>query len=243
MEAELATNFVAVKRPKNLSSQVAEQLMDSINKGVFTSGDYLPSENKLVEIFKISRGVIREALLTLSAKGIIEIQKGKGARILHPSIEPILDTFALLVNYKCGESGLKYTQEARVLIEPQIAAVAANFRKDEDVDKLQSCLDNMKKYRQNEKLLSFYDIEFHKQLAASCGNPIFSIIMEPIFHFLQTYHKEMFIGVSDKEIEITFSDHENIIKAIKERNSKEAINIMKKHFTVAHKTMEKLLSY
>jgi len=241
METLKDNNFVAVKRPKNLSSQVAEQLMDSINKGVFTSGDYLPSENKLVEIFQVSRGVIREALLMLSAKGLIEIQKGKGALILHPSIDSMLDSFALLVNYKCGDYGLKYTQEARVLIEPQIAAIAAKFRKDKDIDKLQQCLDNMKKHEKDEKLLSYYDVEFHKQIAISCGNPIFSIIMEPIFHFLQVYHQEIFIGVSSKEIDITFKEHEKIIKAIKEKDSKTAFNTMKIHFTVANKTMGKLI--
>jgi len=243
MEMLKTNNFVAVKRPKNLSSQVAEQLMDSINKGVFTSGDYLPSENKLVEIFKVSRGVIREALLMLSAKGIIEIQKGRGAQILHPSIDPMLDSFALLVNHKCGDFGLKYAQEARVLVEPQIAAVAAKFRKDEDLDKLQQCLVNMDKYKEDKKLLSFYDIEFHKQIASSCGNPIFSITLEPIFHFLQVYHQEIFIGVDSKTLENSLMDHENIFKAIKERNSNTAFNTMKQHFTIANNAMEKLLPY
>lgn len=241
MDTIKENGFVAVKRPKNLSNQVAEQLIDSINKGVFTNGDYLPSENKLAEIFSVSRGVIREALLMLSAKGIIDIQKGKGALILHPSIDPILDPFALLVNYKCGDDGLKYTQQARVLIEPQIASVAAAFRQEKDIDNLKRCIENMRKHENDQKLLSFYDIEFHKQIALSCGNPIFSIIMEPIFHFLQTYHQEMFVNVGPREMENTFIEHEEILKAIEEKNSKAASNVMKKHFTSASKSMGKFL--
>ena len=67
--------FTSVTRPKNLSSQIEEQILNAINKRLFAVGDYLPSENKLAELFKVSRGVIREALFMLSAKGIIKVTK------------------------------------------------------------------------------------------------------------------------------------------------------------------------
>ena len=241
MDIQQENNFVAVERPKNLSIQVADQLMTAINQGVFSNGDYLPSENKLVEIFEVSRGVIREALLMLSAKGIIEIQKGKGARLLSPSIDHLLDPFSLLINYKCGNKGLKYTQEVRFLIEPQIASLAAKFRKEEDLEKMRKCIINMEEYKEDRKLLSFYDVEFHKIIARSCGNPMFSVIMEPIFHFLQTYHQEMFVGKPKKEIDVTSAEHEHILIAIEMKDSKAASDIMKRHFTVASKTISNIL--
>ena len=90
MEILGENNFKSVTRPKNLSSQIEEQLQNAINKGVFSVGELLPSESKLVEIFNVSRGVIREALLMLSAKWIIEIQKGKGAIVLNPSAGAVI---------------------------------------------------------------------------------------------------------------------------------------------------------
>ncbi len=229
MEALSNSNFKSVTRPKNLSSQIVEQLMDAINKGVFGAGNYLPSESKLVEIFGVSRGVIREALLMLSAKGVIEIQKGKGALLLKPSIDNIFDSFSSLVNYRCGNEGLRYTQEIRMVIEPQIAALSAEKRSDEDISKLENAINKMKNVGHDNTLLSLHDIEFHKNIWYSCGNPMFSIILEPIFHFLTTYHKNIYVNTSVSQIDGTFNEHENILNAIKDRDGEAASRFMKHH--------------
>lgn len=233
-------DFTSVTRPKNLSIQIEEQLLNAINKGVFALGEYLPSENKLVEIFNVSRGVIREALLMLSAKGIIEIQKGKGAKVLNPTIEQLLDPFSSLVNFKCGNKGLKYSLDVRMIIEPQIAALAAKIRTKNDLKKLTHCIENMEKNKDNIKLFIFYDIEFHKTISHSCGNPMFSIILEPIYHFLQTYHYKTFEGLSSNPA--TINNHQKIFKAIEGNKSKEAFDAMNQHLNIPQKRINKLFT-
>jgi len=230
MERLKKNQFKSITRPKNLSNQIEEQILNAINKRLFAVGDYLPSENKLVELFKVSRGVIREALFMLSAKGIIEVKKGKGARVINPSIKPLLDPFSSLVNYKCGDKGLIYSMHVRVLIEPQITALAAESRSEKDIIKLNDCYLNMEKNKNDRKLLTFYDIEFHKMVSRSSGNPIFPIILEPIFHFMQTYHQE-----SNEDLnadQITFDYHKKILYAIEQKNSAEAFRYMKEHLEV-----------
>ena len=221
--------FKTIQHPKKLSTQIEEQLLDAINKGVFTAGDYLPSENKLVEIFSASRGVIREALLMLSAKGVIEIKKGKGAKLLKPSIDSLLDPFSSLVNYRCGNNGLKYVMEVRIVIEPYIVARVALEHEEKDIKKLYRCLHDMSEVKFNKKKLSYYDIEFHKNIWLSSGNPMFSILLEPIFHFLQKYHEEIFLNVSSENIDDTIYDHEKIIEAIQNKDSKAAAKLMEEH--------------
>ena len=238
MEILAESNFTTVTRPKNLSIQIEEQLIDAINKGVFTVGDYLPSENKLVEIFGVSRGVIREALLMLSAKNIVEIQKGKGTLLLSPSINSLLESFSSLVNYKCGNKGLKYTQEVRMMIEPHIASLAAEKWEEKDLEKLHKCIEDMEKNKDYKNKLSYYDIEFHKTISHSCGNPMFTIILEPIFHFLQTFHQETFEDLTSDQITLEF--HYKIFKAIEERNRKAAFSAMSQHLSIAQKDVNKL---
>ncbi len=233
-------NFTSVTRQKNLSTQIAEQLIAAINKRVFTVGDYLPSENKLIEIFGVSRGVIREAILMLYAKNIVEIQKGKGALLLNPTIDSLFDSYSSLVNYKCGNKGLIYTQELRMMIEPHTASLAAKNREIKDLLKLSDCLDNMEKYRKDKEKLSIYDIEFHQIISHLCGNPMFTIILEPIFHFLQTFHKETFEDLNSNQITLEY--HFKIFEAIKERKSKEAFYAMKKHLAIAQKDIDRLYS-
>ncbi len=238
MEVLEQNNFTTVTRPRNLSAQIEEQLLDAIKKGVFTVGSYLPSENKLAEIFNVSRGVIRESLLMLSARGIVDIQKGKGALLLRPSINSILDPFSSLVNFRCGNQGLKYTQEIRAMLEPQVASFAASLRTENDLKKMASSIEEMKLNKDNRELMSYYDIEFHKTISLACGNPMFSIILEPIYHFLQTYHQETFEDISSNEL--TFEFHYKILEAIRSKDSQKSFSLMKEHLDIAEKDINRL---
>ncbi len=233
-------SFTSVVRPEKLSVQIEAQLQNAINKGVFAAGELLPSENKLMEIFHVSRGVIREALLLLSAKGIVEIHKGKGALVRNPSIEPLLDSYASLVNYRCGNNGIKNALEARIVIEPQVATLAAELRSNDDVVKLGQCLKNMEDHIHDRKQYNFHDVEFHRTISQSCGNPMFTIILDPIFHFLQTYHQETIDSLISHKKTLVY--HRMIFEAIKNKNSGEAFDAMKEHLSEGLKDVNKLFN-
>lgn len=233
METFEETSFTSVTRPKNLSSQIEEQILVAINRNVFAVDDYLPSENKLVKIFNVSRGVIREALLMLSAKGVVEIQKGKGAKVLNPSMDLILDPFSSLVNFKCGNHGFESSMNVRILIEPHVTKLAAENRTDEDLKKLHQIMAKMEEYVDDRKQINMYDVNFHKAISVACGNPMFSVILEPIFHFLRTYHRESLIGTVPNEITIDF--HHKILSAVEAKNGKEASQAMYEHLTFGTK--------
>ncbi|MCM4173518.1 FadR family transcriptional regulator [Arenibacter sp. TNZ] len=223
-------NFKSVTRVKNLSGQIEEQLIKAINNGVYTNGELLPSENKLTEIFDVSRGVVREALLMLSAKGIIEIKKGKGALVLSPSVKTLFEPLTALINYKCGNQGFECTQQVRKSIEPFIAGLAAENRSSKDLKSMQICIDNMEKNSTNKKQLTYYDVEFHKAISQASGNPMFLIIMEPIYNFLRTFHYSELEGSSNYSITREF--HNTIYKAIENGNKDEAHNAMLDHLMV-----------
>ncbi len=229
MDLEIENSFNSVTRPKNLSSQIEDQLLDSIKKGVFPVGSLLPSESKLVEIFNVSRGVIRESLLLLSAKSIIEIHKGKGAVVINPSMELLFDPFSSFVNFKCGNKGLKCALETRIMIEPQIASIAAKLRTEENLIKLKYCFHKMKKFVNDKRLFNYHDVEFHKTISLSSGNPMFSIILEPIFHFMQSYHLDTFLDLNENEFTLDF--HNRIYLAIEKKKSDEVFSLMSDHLT------------
>ncbi len=238
MEGLNKKEFSPIKRPKKLSYQIEEQILNAIRQKVFGVGDLLPAENKLTEIFNVSRGVIREALQMLSTKGLIEIQKGKGAIVLNPSIEAILDPFSSFIDYKCGNKGLICSLGARINIEPQVAALAAQNRTNRDIEKLKGFYENMEKNKKDIETLHFYDIEFHNAISIASGNPLFAIILEPIYHFQQTYYKEA-LNIFHQDHE-TFDYHLKILDAIKEKDSKSAAQFMKEHLSIALKYIESL---
>ena len=58
--------------------KIASLIQDEILTGLFSSGEYLPSERDLAERFEVSRPVVHEALLSLQSKGLITMRPRHG---------------------------------------------------------------------------------------------------------------------------------------------------------------------
>jgi len=70
--------------PIPLYHQLYEILKNKIEEDQMKSGDYLPSENKLAQMYGVSRLTVRQALSELAEEGLIEKQRGKGTIIIQP---------------------------------------------------------------------------------------------------------------------------------------------------------------
>lgn len=233
MKKALDFSLQNIERPLKLSEQVEFQLRDALNKNVFTQGDKLPSEHELCKIFGVSRNVIREALLILSAKGMIEIRKGKCAIVLEPTISNVLDSFSQLVNFKCGNKGLEHILFVRKIIEPTVALTSALNRSEEDLRQLKKCLDIAEETKDDIVKISQWDIHFHHAIAKSCDNPLIPIVLEPIFHVLSKFHPPIFYD--EQVIQITIKYHQRIFAAISAQKSEDAFKAMELHLQMAEK--------
>lgn len=222
-----------------LSEQVESQLFEAIQKNVFVDGDYLPSENELTKIFGVSRSVIREALLRLSVRGIIKVKKGKGAQVLKPSIDHVLDPFSRLVNYRCGDEGLIYIIKVRQIIEPPVAGLAAEHRSDMELARLAECVSEQKRPTENGIKISEWDIEFHQTLARASGNPVIPIILRPLYDVLEKFHFPVFID--EPIIERTIKSHERILEAVQKKDANAARQAMVAHLTGGEENARNLL--
>ncbi len=221
----------AIARPEKLSLQIEAQIRGAIEKKVFISGDNLPSEQKLCKIFKVSRSVVRESLFILSAKGLIDIKKGKCATVLEPTIDNVLDPFSQLVNYRCGNKGLDYILAVRKLLEPEITFLSAQHRSSKDLEEMEKCLELMQAAKKDIIKISHWDIQFHNAIVNSCNNPLMPIVLEPIFHVLAKYHPPIFYD--ENVVRITTTYHEKIIDLIAAQKKDEAFDAMKMHLEVA----------
>ena len=70
-----------VVQSEKLSDQISTQLLKTIISGHYKPGDLLPPERNLAEVFGVSRVVVREALGSLLAKGIVSVRQGKGTTV------------------------------------------------------------------------------------------------------------------------------------------------------------------
>jgi GntR family transcriptional repressor for pyruvate dehydrogenase complex len=127
-------------RTQRVSDQIIEQLQAAIFSGKLKPGDRLPPERELVERFQASRASVREATRTLELAGLVTVRPGAGggAYVTAPNFELVAN--ALRTMLRAGRFELTELYQARLLLEPGIAEIAAKAADDEDVALLHACL-------------------------------------------------------------------------------------------------------
>jgi DNA-binding FadR family transcriptional regulator len=168
-------SFKPVKQSR-VSDEVAEQLKRSILLGYFKAGDKLPSERDLADQFKVSRIAIRESLRALENKGFITTRQGVtgGTFVTELTFEHLSNAFVdLFLSEKISIPDLV---QMRVLLEPEIARLAALHKDQESAVHLKEALE-----REDLPVRNFAeDFEIktmvHHILAEMCGNRFFEAL-------------------------------------------------------------------
>src|ERR687896_2010650 len=123
----------AVKKIR-LYEEVVGQLHQLIEAGKLKVGDRLPSERELAETFRVSRSSVREAIKTLENEGLVMTRQGSGTFITAVTVEAIIQPLASLLSR--GKDALIDLFEMRRLVEPGIAALAAERATPADIVRL-----------------------------------------------------------------------------------------------------------
>src|SRR6266849_1330961 len=131
-------------KTSRLFEQIVQQVEDSILKGQLKPGDQLPAERDLAQRFGVSRTAVREAVKTLREKGLVEAYSGRGTFITDGTSQAARQSFDLMV--KVGQQeGSPHLAELRLILEPGIAALAADRVKDEDVAAMREAVEVMER--------------------------------------------------------------------------------------------------
>ncbi|MBN2093269.1 FadR family transcriptional regulator [candidate division KSB1 bacterium] len=230
--------FNRVDREELLSQKVETQIKDAIIKKVFLAGDKLPGELELTKTFGVSRTAVREALRMLAARGLLEIRKGSGAYVSDFSVSNIVDPFSQFLELKCGKASHLYLIQIRRMIEPEIARIAASRFAEKEFTFLRENLAQMQETYQHPEEMMQIDIKFHRKLADSVGNPLISVVLEPIFQLLPKFISSTYSQERAPDLAIEF--HEKILQAIAHHDEEAAYTAMKKHL---EKAEEHVLQY
>ncbi len=103
--------------------EIVRQIKQLIAEGKLKSGDRLPPERDLAEKFMVSRTSVREALRALQSRGLVDIRAGEGAFIRDISVDTLIEPLAMVIRPHREAVGELF--EARRVLEPAIAALAA----------------------------------------------------------------------------------------------------------------------
>ncbi|OAM78874.1 FadR/GntR family transcriptional regulator [Devosia elaeis] len=205
---------------RNLHSDVLWELGFAIVSGHYPQGSILPSDSELLDRFGVSRTVLREALKTLAAKGLIEARARIGTRVLPRGRWNLFDADVLAWHFELGPdiAFLRSLAEVRIGIEIEAAALAAERASPEQAETMIACVDRMAG-AENPADFARHDLEFHRAVAEASGNPFMASI-SALVEMALTAAFTISSPVNDPAaLAVTVGVHRRIAEAIRDRNA------------------------
>ncbi len=211
-----------------------------IQSGELPDGMPLPPEREIVERYGLSRTVVREAILALSNKGLIEARPRFRPVVRKPSFDTALDTVGNVVNRLLEEeSGVKNLFDMRVMVEVALSRNAATQANREDISRLKEALEANEAEIYNMDRFFETDIQFHRILYEMSGNPILPSIHKAYITWLQPNWVKM--PTRPERNQLNFESHTAIYNAILMRDPDEAELVTRKHLSDAWDQINNIL--
>ncbi len=205
--------------------EIVRQIKTMITEGRLKSGDQLPPERDLAEKFLVSRTSVREALRALESLGLVEIRPGEGTFVREISIESLIQPFALVMASQREAIGELF--EARRLLEPLIAGLAAVRATRDDLHEMERILDEQAREIAAGRTGLGQDAQFHAAVGAAAHNRAITRIAHAVMDLL-TQSREESLNTPGRP-ERSHEDHRRILDAIAKRSETAARQAMLDH--------------
>ena len=208
----------------HLTGSLLQLFKRLIADGVLAPGDRLPPERELAELVGVSRSSLRPALKVLENMGIISQRVGSGTR-LNPAAASIL---AEPLHFLILLDGITFQElmEARLIVEPELAARAAERATSEDHEALKRAIERMEEAAGNPGEFVECDLEFHQAVYRAAGNRVCTMLFTVVHQSLEELVRFTSLLV---EPEHTIRFHRRILAAIRRGKPEAAREQMREH--------------
>ena len=205
--------------------EIVRQVKAMIADGKLKGGDRLPPERDLAEKFVVSRTSVREALRALESLGLVEIRPGEGTFVRQVSIDSLVEPLALLMVSQREAIGELF--EARRLLEPSLASLAAARATPEEIQEMERILEEQGKEVAAGRTGLAWDVQFHAAIGAAAHNRAITRIAHAIMDLL-TQSREESLNTPGRPTR-SHEDHRRILGAISRRDAEAARKAMLDH--------------
>ena len=205
--------------------EIVRQVKAMIAEGRLKAGDRLPPERDLAEKFVVSRTSVREALRALESLGLVEIRPGEGTFVRQVSIDALVEPLALLMVSQ--REGIGELFEARRLLEPSLAALAATRATPEEIQEMERILEEQAKEIGAGRTGLAQDAQFHSAIGAAAHNRAITRIAHAIMDLL-TQSREESLNTPGRPTR-SHEDHRRVLAAISRRDADGARKAMQDH--------------
>lgn len=215
--------------PARLADQVKAGLVKMIEERGLSAGDKLPSSEQLCAIYGVSRTVVREAITSLTAEGVLWSRRGSGVFV---SAAERLRTNPLSMQEPRDAGGVLEMMELRMSVEIEAAAMAAERRTETHLLRMEAALRSLGNGPITVASISDADRIFHREIAIATGNSRFLLFLDELGYLLIPRH--VIDASTMDENDRTYlaevqTEHYGIFEAISARNSNEARAAMRAH--------------
>jgi len=217
---------------KKLYEQLADSIRTMIEQGELCPGDRLPAERKLAQTFQVSRNSVREGIKQLEERGILQSRIGAGTYVATDDKEILIRTLA--GELEKGKKKLREIFEIREILEPQIAALAAQRITPRDITRLEKLAAAQKETMGDITTFSRLDTQFHTLLARATNNSILEQVFAKLRKILKESRSEPLMNTSRQALSI--QGHEAILEALRNRNATQASLAMQAHIADIRET-------
>jgi GntR family transcriptional regulator, transcriptional repressor for pyruvate dehydrogenase complex len=169
--------------------EAVEQIAEKVKSGDLAVGDRLPSERELAGQMRISRPTLREAVKVLVEAGVLEVRRGQSGGIFVASELVPRELLRTRSEIRVGE--VAGVLEARRLLEPRVAQLAAVHAGEDDFGAMQATIDRQRElaaardFLRNEDLFLQLDLKFHLSIARATRNSTVVQLMRSMFNRLE----------------------------------------------------------
>ncbi len=225
-----------IERKPKLSERVVATLRSQMLSGEIAPGRKLPTENQLTETFGVSRTVIREAIATLAADGLVESRQGAG---VFAREHPAFAFGSITIDIGNRISQAVNVLEVRMGIEIESAGLAAQRRNTSQEARIQEAFFEFDRLLQQGEPTGKADFAFHREIAAATNNPFYVEILDALgdrtipcdrsspWYSVEVLSHDYLAGLQ--------REHLSILKAISDGNVEAARDAMRAHLMAAQR--------
>jgi len=197
----------------------------AIADGTYAPGERLPSVTALAAQLGVGVSTVREGIRVLESLGLVRVRHGRGTYVSDDPrlIENPLETFSLL-----EDSSLLSLLEARKILEPEIAALAAERAKPKEAEAIMQTVIEMRRQSESPGGNPLpADMEFHRLVLKAAKNVVLGRMMQAVDQFLLDSRRRT-LRIEGSEVKAA-SFHYLIARAIKRRDADRARALMLEH--------------
>jgi DNA-binding FadR family transcriptional regulator len=227
-------------KSRKYAAEVAGQIKKRIFDGTYGPGDKLPSESQLAQVFEVSTVSIRQAIRVLENSGLVCTKRGADGGVFVTEADTIAVSTYLSDMLQLKRVRLSDLTMARLIFEPEIARVAAERWKDDELAELEQnvCMTQDALNAGEIKKARIYNLNFHRIISKLTKNPVVIFTLNSVMDVLKD-------NVGETEIDEEFVRneliaHKTILENIRFRNTGMAHDQMRVHIRTVHEKLSEI---